>query len=38
MNPDLLKRAVIFESVGVVLGRAVLEAPGPFCAVLDPLI
>ena len=28
----------IFENVGVMLGRAVLEAPEPFCEVLDPLI
>jgi len=38
MNPNVLTQSVIFENVGVALGRAVLEAPEPFCAVLDPLI
>ena len=33
-----LKQGAFFENEGVGLGRAVLEAPEPFCAVLDPLI
>jgi hypothetical protein len=38
MNPNLLMQSVFFENAGVGLGRAVLEAPEAFCAVLDPLI
>jgi hypothetical protein len=38
MNPNLLTQSVFFENAGVALGHAVLEAPEPFCAVLDPLI
>ena len=34
----LLTQGTFFENVGVMLGRAVLEAPEPFCEVLDPLI
>jgi hypothetical protein len=33
-----LTQSEFFENVGVSLGRAIPEAPEPFCAVLDPLI
>ena len=34
----LLTQGTFFAKEGVRLGRAVLEAPEPFCEVLDPLI
>ena len=34
----LLRQAAFFANEGVWLGRAVLETPEPFCAVLGPLI
>jgi hypothetical protein len=37
-DPNLLQQSVFFENVSVALGRAVLEAPEPFCGVLVPLI
>ena len=38
MQRVLLTQAAFFAKEGVRLGRAVLEAPEPFCEVLDPLI
>ena len=38
MQRVLLTQAAFFAKEGVGLGRAVLEAPEPFCEVLDPLI
>ena len=38
MHCVLLKQAAFFANEGVWLGREVLEAPEPSCAVLDPLI
>ena len=35
MNPNLLTQRAFFENVGVKLGRAVREAPEPFCASHD---
>ena len=34
----LLTQGAFFENVDVALGRAIPEAPEPFCAVMAPLI